>query len=113
MAGTQGSALLLPLCQRAADGRGAESSFGKAELVWPSWNGLRCSGWSWSQEAALVGQLVAGVRMSSSQSFLHSTTKRGRGGDQKVIPVRTPESDLKVRDVVKPSVKPLCLDCVF
>lgn len=39
--------LLLPPCQRAADGRRAESSFGKAELVWPSHDGLSCSELGW------------------------------------------------------------------
>jgi len=44
VADTQGFALRLLLCQRAADGSRAESSFGKAELFWPSCDGLSSSG---------------------------------------------------------------------
>lgn len=48
VADTQGFALLLLLCQRAADGRRAESSFGKAELFWSSCDGLSSSGLGWA-----------------------------------------------------------------
>lgn len=66
VADTQGFALLLLLCQRAADGRRAESSFGKAELFWSSCDGLSCSGLCWAgagpRTPSLMGTHGLGLR---------------------------------------------------
>ena len=66
VADTQGFALLLLLCQRAADGRRTESSFGKAELLWSCCDGLSSSGLCWAgagpRTKSLMGTYKLGLR---------------------------------------------------